>query len=111
LYKENEDLKTRICFFEQNYVLAEKINDDHENALQEFIRNGIKRSKLASMIYHVSRNKGEGIGYSQHKKWDKPMQSSCGGKIRPEIHLTFVKGGSEDQSVSDAEGVSEPQVK
>jgi hypothetical protein len=108
LFKENEDLKTKICFFEQNNALSEKINDDHENALQEFIRNGIKRSKLASMIYHVSRNKGEGIGYS--KQWNKPIQSSDKGKSCSEIHLTFVKEGSEDRNVSGAEVASEPQV-
>ena len=50
---------------------SDKQSDKHETTLQEFIINGIEKSKLASMIYNVSRKKkSEGIGYSE----DAPLQ-------------------------------------
>jgi hypothetical protein len=94
LHEENEAFKIRICDFEQNYVPAKKFNDDHEDALHEFIRCSFNRSKIASMIYNVSRNKGEGIGYSHFKNWDKSQQSSWEGEIPPELYSTFVKSGT-----------------
>jgi hypothetical protein len=111
LREENESLNICICDFEQNYVLAEKFNDDHEDALHEFIRCSFNRSKIASMIYNVSRNNGEGIGYSHFKNWDKPQQSSWEGEIPPKLYSTFVKNGIEILNVSDTEKTSEPQRK
>jgi hypothetical protein len=110
LFEENEYLKIRIYFFEQNYVLAKQIDDDHENALHEFIRNSIKRSKLASMIYGVSRNKGEDIAYSQFSYCEKPKQSACINKTPSDLYSTFVKGSSEDLNRSDVEQNSELEV-
>lgn len=46
--------------------VSDKTFDKHEIPLQEFILIGLQRTKLASMIYGVSRSKGEGLGY--HKK-------------------------------------------
>lgn len=45
--------------------VSHKTLDGHEMDLQEFILIGLKRTKLASIIYDVSRNRGEGIGYYQ----------------------------------------------
>jgi hypothetical protein len=88
LYEENESLKTRINFFEQNNVSDEKIDNDHENALCKFICNSIERSKLASINYGVSRNKGEGIGYSQFSSCEKPKQLSHISKIPSDLYAT-----------------------
>src|SRR4030065_1506472 len=37
---------------------------EHEIAFEEFMWAGLDRSKLASSIYQISRNKGEGIGFT-----------------------------------------------
>lgn len=44
--------------------VSDKPVDEYEMALQEFIINGFNKTKLASMIYGVSRSKGECLGYS-----------------------------------------------
>ena len=54
--------------------MSNKPLGEHEMALQEFIITGFNMTKLASMIYGVSRSKGEGIGYSQ-KRWY--LDSEC----------------------------------
>lgn len=38
---------------------------EHEMDLQKFIITGFERTKLASMIYGVSKSEGEGLGYHQ----------------------------------------------
>lgn len=46
--------------------VSDKIIDKNEIALQEFILTGLKRTKLASMIYGVIRSRGESLGYHQN---------------------------------------------
>jgi hypothetical protein len=111
LYDENESLNIRICHVESNYVLADNLNDDHEDALHEFIRCTFNRSKMASMIYHMTRNYGEGIGYSRFKNWDKPLKSYSEDDTPPELFSTFVKSGTLDLKASNSEGGSEPEPK
>lgn len=43
--------------------VSDKPLDEHETTLQKFIITSFNRTKLASMIYGVSRSKGEGLGY------------------------------------------------
>jgi hypothetical protein len=43
----------------------------YDNALKELIIDGIDRSKLASMIYGVSINKGDGIGFATESPFKK----------------------------------------
>lgn len=45
--------------------MFDKPIDEHEMALQDFIITGFNRTKLASMIFGVSRSKEEGLGYLQ----------------------------------------------
>jgi hypothetical protein len=68
----------------------------YDNALKELIIDGIDRSKLASMIYGVSINKGEGIGFaveSPFKKVKTPMKTKktpCFESIQKGVHSHFV---------------------
>lgn len=45
--------------------MSNKPLDGHEMAFQEFINTGFNMKKLKSMIYGVSRSKGEGHCYSK----------------------------------------------
>lgn len=58
--------------------VSDKILDKHEIDLQEFILTGLEITKLASMIYGVSRSKGEGMGYCQ-----KPFNLRTKTLIKP----------------------------
>jgi regulator of replication initiation timing len=107
LYEENESLRTRLTFLEQKDAPAEKIDDEHENALQEFIQKSIKRSQLASMIYGVSRNNGQGIGYSHFSNCEKSKLSAQISKTPSNLYSSFVKKKTEDLNVSNAEEISE----
>jgi hypothetical protein len=44
---------------------------EYDNALKEFIIDGNDKSKLASMIYGVSINKGDGIGFATESPFKK----------------------------------------
>lgn len=65
--------------------MSDKPLDKYEMTLQEFIITGFNRTKLESMIYGVSRSKGEGLDYSKKyfnlrsetlSKQTKPSSSS-----------------------------------
>lgn len=45
--------------------IYDKPLDKNELALQDFIISGYERTKLVSMIYGVSKSKGEDLGYHQ----------------------------------------------
>lgn len=45
--------------------MSNKPLDKHVLALQELIIYGFERTKLTSMIYELSKSKGEGLGYHQ----------------------------------------------
>ena len=58
---------------EKRYLALKQIMSDaipyepvveHEVAFEEFMWVGLDRSKLASIIYHVSKNRGECIGFT-----------------------------------------------
>ncbi|XP_050919270.1 uncharacterized protein LOC127136792 [Lathyrus oleraceus] len=53
-------------------------SDSESEALQNFIVSGFERTKLASMIYGVSKSKGEGIGFYQ-----KPYNPRTDVLIKP----------------------------
>ena len=53
IVEENESLKSRNTFLETHYVYDDKVPPEHEFALQELLINGMQRSKIASLIYHV----------------------------------------------------------
>ncbi|KAK2451195.1 hypothetical protein QL285_010266 [Trifolium repens] len=89
IVEENEALKSRNSFMETHYVYDDKVPPEHEFALQEFLINGMKRSKIASLIYHVSRNKGESLGFSHFK--DNPLLSKSSNTDKAKPKAVFVK--------------------
>jgi hypothetical protein len=108
--KENEILKARNLFLERHFVHNEDIPEEHENALQEFLKYDIKMSKLDSMIYSVSRNKGEGIDYSQLNNCEQSNHSICISKTPQGLYSTFVKSGSKDQEISTVYKILESEM-
>jgi hypothetical protein len=60
----------------------------------------MKRSKIASLIYHVSRNKGDGLGYSQFNE-NNPLNSVCISKTPSDPKVIFVNGRTEDLDISE----------
>lgn len=67
-------------------------------ALQEFIMTDFERIKLASMIYGVSKRKGEGFGYHQKpfntrtKTLIKPLNPSSSSSFQKGLYSQFVPG-------------------
>lgn len=45
--------------------MSDKSWSEHEMALQNFTITGLERTRLAFMIYGVSKSKGEGMGYNE----------------------------------------------
>ena len=109
IVEENESLKSRNTFLETHYVYDDKVPPEHEFALQELLINGMQRSKIASLIYHVSRNRGEGLGFSRFKDNSLFSKPSNIDKTKPKA--IFVKSQSEVKSVSDSEETSKSEVK
>jgi hypothetical protein len=109
MVEDNGSLKSRNCFLETHYVYDDKVPSEHEFALQELLINGMQRSKIASLIFHVSRNSGEGLGYSRFNE-NNPSQSACLSKTSSDPKVTFVKGRSEDLDISEPDMTSEPQA-
>ncbi|KAK2450192.1 hypothetical protein QL285_009322 [Trifolium repens] len=61
----------------------------------------MKRSKIASLIYHVSRNRGEGLGFSRIK--DNPLLSKPSNNDNSKPKAVFVKSQSEAMVISEPE--------
>lgn len=56
LEKDHITLVNKIC---------DKNLSEHDIALRDFIITNLERTKLASMIYGVSKSKGKGLGYNE----------------------------------------------
>ena len=92
---------------------------EHELAFEEFMWAGLERSKLASIICHVSRNRGECIGFTG-KLFDrdgKPLKKNLGDGIPREDILKgyqhyFGKTGvfENDELKARKPETSEPQI-
>jgi hypothetical protein len=108
IIEQNESLKSRNEFMETHYVLDDKVPPEHEFALQEFLINGMKRSKIASLIYHVSRNRGEGLGFSRFK--DNPLSSKSSNIDKSKPKVVFVKSQSEVLNESASNRTSKPEA-
>ena len=72
---QNENLKMRNEILEKNQLSNIKKIDrplaKFDNVLEEFIIGGIDRTKLISMIYGVSRNRREEIGFTIESPFKK----------------------------------------
>ena len=62
-------------------MLEEKCNGKslikHEIILEDFIMSDIDRSRVASMIYNISRNNGKGIEFSEGKPNEISLKACC----------------------------------
>lgn len=54
----------QISDISQVKKMSDKSSDEREVSLHEFVLNGFDMTKLASMIYGISRNKGDVISFS-----------------------------------------------
>ncbi|KAK2369536.1 putative mitochondrial protein [Trifolium repens] len=109
IVEENESLRSRNSFMETHYVYDDKVPPEHEFALQEFLINGMKRSKIASLIYHVSRNRGEGLGFSRFK--DNPLFSKPSKSDNSKPKAVFVKSQSEAIVIPEPEKIIVSEAK
>lgn len=57
-------LRENILLLLKMYLIKKNL-DKRKIALQEFILTDLERTKLASLIYGVSRSRGDGMGYYQ----------------------------------------------
>ncbi|KAK2450263.1 hypothetical protein QL285_009391 [Trifolium repens] len=94
---------------ETHYVYDDNVPPEHEFALQEFLINGMKRSKIASLIYHVSRNRGEGLGFSRFK--DNPLFSKPSKSDNSKPKVVFVKSQSEAIVIPEPEKIIVSEAK
>jgi hypothetical protein len=89
--------KDQISYVQKGY---DKTLNKHEIDIQKFIISSIERIKLASMIYGVSRNKGERVGFSEDtthqsmKVLEKPIEASCSDCEQKELYPHFVPEAS-----------------
>ena len=60
------------------------------------------------MIYHVSRNRGEGLGFSRFK--DNPLFSKPSNVDKTKPKAVFVKSQSEVQNESASDRTSKPEA-
>ena len=109
IVEENESLRSRNSFMETHYVYDDKVPPEHEFALQEFLINGMKRSKIASLIYHVSRNRGEGLGFSRFK--DNPLFSKPSKSDNSKPKTVLVKSQSEAIVIPEPEKIIVSEAK
>ena len=81
---------------------------EHELAFEDFMWAGLDRSKLASIMYHVSRNKGEGIGFTENLfDWNgKSLKKSLNDGIPKEDILKGYKHYFGETGV-----IEEPELK
>lgn len=76
--------------------ITDKPLEEYELALQEFFIISFNRTKLASMIYGVSRSNGEGVGH--HKKPCNPRIETLIKPSNP-FHSSSAKKGLYSQFV------------
>ena len=67
--------KLKHLFQKLNDKCSEKPLSKQEIFLEEFIMIGIDRSKVASMIYGIHRNKSKGIGFTDGKPNEVNLKS------------------------------------
>ena len=107
--KSNLALKSKISKLEEDIVSSKSVTDEvirYDRAFQYFLAKGIDRSKMASMIYGVSRNGRKGLGYSGSSK---QIDETLVVKPRP-LSEHFVPYGTElECSKQDSSSCSKSQ--
>src|ERR1044072_6598630 len=76
LVSSNLVLRSKISKLEEEVISSTSNSNNekrYEKSFQYFFAKGINRSKMASMIYGVSRNKREGLGYTESYRKNKTL--------------------------------------
>jgi hypothetical protein len=82
LLKEKLTMKNYLYQLNYKIMILEKEAEEnvtrsltnHEEVFQEFLSSSIGRTRLASMIYVISMNHGEGIGISEAPRKKKSLE-------------------------------------
>jgi hypothetical protein len=82
LLKEKLTMKNYLYQLNYKIMILEKEAEEnvtrpltnHEEVFQEFLSSSIGRTRLASMIYVISMNHGEGIGSSEAPRKKKTLE-------------------------------------
>jgi hypothetical protein len=64
----------------------------------------MQSSKIASLIYHVSKNRGEALEFSRFSE-SNPLSSDSSNKDKSKPKVVFVKSQSEVKVISDSEKI------
>lgn len=97
----------------QSEKVSNKPSDERELSLKEFIISGFNMTKLYSMIYGISWNKGEEIRYSQKHDnssmgtLNKPIESSCSSSAKKGLYFHFVQSADKAKVLNQ----SKPKTK
>ena len=103
--KEKMTMKNYLYQLKDKIMILEKEAEEnvtrsltkHEEVFQEFLSISIGRTRLASMIYVISRNHGEGIGSSEaprKKKTSEEQKSAFNVYTKEEYNKHFVSEGN-----------------
>src|ERR1044072_106045 len=104
----NQALRSKISKLEEEVISNTSDSDNekkYEKSFQYFLSKGVERSKMASLIYGVSRNNKKGLGYSGPQKENEDNNK----KPKP-LFDHFVPSGTEVRtSDSDQAEISNSQ--
>src|SRR4030067_2120365 len=104
----NRSQQMMLQFMGQKHLaLKQSISDgipyepviEHELAFEEFMWSGLDRSKLTSIMYHVSKNEGEGIGFTENL-FDMHGKSLTSNESEPKVSESQVLKNQEPESSS-----------
>src|SRR4030065_708148 len=113
----NRSQQMMLQFMGQKHLaLKQSISDgipyepviEHELAFEEFMWSGLDRRKLASIMYHVSRNECEGIGFTENffDRHGKSLKKNLNDEISEEDILKGYKHYFGETGV-----IKEPELK
>ncbi|XP_050888609.1 sugar transporter ERD6-like 6 [Lathyrus oleraceus] len=86
--------------------LSDKNLNEHEIDLQDFIMTGIERTKLASIIYGLSKSKGKGMVYNENKAKAQLIKTSDASPSRNSqtgLKTCFVSASDQGKSLNKSE--------
>lgn len=83
--------------------MSDKPFSEYEMALQEFVISAFKRTKIAFMIYSISRRRGEGLGYSKiffssrSETLIKPIEPTSSSSAQKGLYSYFVPEANKEE--------------
>src|ERR1044072_1014548 len=96
LVSSNLSLRSKISKLEEEIIsnISDSDNEKkYEKSFQYFLAKNVDRSKMASLIYGVSRNNKKGLGYSEPYEKHKTLN------VKPKaLYEQFVPSGTHVRS-------------